>query len=72
MDLNIKDLDDAVGARLKEQASAAGMSVQAYLRAELTRIAARPSPDEFIRQYAPMTRDEFEEIRDKLRSSDAA
>ena len=36
MDLNIKDLDDAVGQRLREQASAAGMSVQQYLRNELT------------------------------------
>ena len=41
VDLNIKNLDDFVGQRLREQAAAAGMSVQQYLRNELTRVASR-------------------------------
>jgi len=72
MDLNIKDLDDDVGQRLREQAAAAGLSVQQYLRTELTRIAARRSPAEFIRNHEPMNRSEFEAIRKRLRSIDAA
>jgi len=72
MDLNIKDLDDAVGQRLREQAAAAGLSVQQYLRDELTRIASRHSPAEFVRDHEPMNRSEFEEIRRRLRGIDAA
>jgi plasmid stability protein len=72
MDLNIKDLDDDVGRRLREQATAAGLSVQQYLRNELTRIAARLSPAEFLRDRQPMTRAEFEAIRARLRAVDAA
>ena len=72
MDLNLKDLDDVVGDRLREQASAAGLSVQQYLRNELTRIAARPSPAEFLSSSAPMSRSEFEAIRERLRATDAA
>ena len=72
MDLNIKDLDDAVGQRLREQASAAGLSVQQYLRGELTRIAGRRSPAEFVAGREPMSRAEFEAIRQRLRTTDAA
>ena len=72
MDLNIKDLDDAVARRLREQANAAGMSVQAYLRSQLTRIAARRSPDELATGGEPMDRAEFEAIRQRLRDIDAA
>ena len=72
MDLNLKDLDDAVGQRLREQATAAGLSVQQYLRNELTRIAARKSPAEFVAGREPMNRSEFEAIRERLRSIDAA
>lgn len=72
MDLNLKDLDDAVGQRLREQATAAGLSVQQYLRNELTRIAARKSPAEFVAGSEPMNRREFEAIRERLRSIDAA
>lgn len=72
MDLNIKDLDDAVGQRLREQAAAAGMSVQQYLRHELTRIAARRSPAELAGNLEPMSRSEFERIRKRLREIDAA
>lgn len=72
MDLNIKDLDDAVGRRLREQATAAGLSVQQYLRQELSRIAARRSPAELVAGHEPMRRDEFEAIRRRLRAIDAA
>ncbi len=71
MDLNIKDLDDAVGQRLREQAAAAGISVQQYLRNELTRIAARRSPAELTLDREPMDRAEFERIRTRLREIDA-
>ena len=72
MDLNIKDLDDAVGQRLREQAAAAGLSVQQYLRNELTRIASRRSPSELVAGREPMSRAEFEAIRQRLRNADAA
>lgn len=72
MDLNIKDLDDDVGRRLREQASAAGLSVQQYLRNELTRIAARRSPAELTAGRVPMSRTDFEAIRGRLRGMDVA
>ena len=72
MDLNIKDLDDDVGERLREQAAAAGLSVQQYLRGELARIASRRSPAEFVRGHEPMSRTDFEAIRTRLRRIDAA
>jgi hypothetical protein len=72
MDLNIKDLDDAVADRLREQAAVAGLSVQQYLRNELARIAARRSPAEFVHDREPMNRAEFEAIRRRLRNTDAA
>lgn len=72
MDLNIKGLDDEVGKRLRKQAAAAGVSMQQYLRAELTRIASRLSPAEFVRGREPMTRDEFLSIRQRLRDIDAS
>lgn len=70
--MNIKDLDDDVARRLKEQAAAAGLSVQQYLRNELTRIASRRSPAEFVRGREPMSRAEFLAIRQRLRSIDDA
>ena len=72
MDLNIKDLDADVGERLRQQAAAAGLSTQQYLRNELTRIASRRSPAEFVRGHEPMSRSEFEAIRRRLRTIDAA
>ncbi len=72
MDLNIKDLDDDVGQRLREQAAAAGLSVQQFLRTELARLASRPSPAEFVRGHEPMTRADFEAIRRRLRTLDAS
>ena len=72
MDLNVKGLDDEVGKRLREQAAAAGLSVQQYLRDQLTRIASRRSPAEFARSSEPMSRADFEAIRRRLRDIDTA
>ncbi|MCY4163981.1 MAG: hypothetical protein OXE93_07200 [bacterium] len=72
MDLNIKELDDKVGQRLREQAEAAGLSVQQFLRNELTRIASRLSPAELTNGRRPMNRLEFEAIREELRKIDAS
>lgn len=72
MDLNIKGLDDHIGRRLRDQATAAGLSMQQYLRTELTRIASRLSPAEFAREHEPMTREEFLAIRQQLREMDAS
>jgi len=71
VDLNIKDLDDKVGQRLREQADAAGLSVQQFLRNELTRIASRLSPAELTSGRRPMSRSEYEAIREELRKIDA-
>lgn len=72
LDMNIKGLDDAVGRRLREQAGAAGLSVQQHLRNELARIATRPSPAEFAKGLEPMSRADFDAIRRRLRGIDAA
>lgn len=72
MDLNIKELDDNVYGRLRDQAAAAGLSMQQYLRTELTRIASRLSPSEFARRHNPMTREEFLSVRRRLREMDAS
>ena len=72
MDLRIKGIDERVGRRLREQAAAAGMSLQKYVRAELTRIASRPSPNEFTREHPPMSRVELEAIRQRLRGLDTS
>ena len=72
MDLNIKDLDNDVGERLRQQAAAAGLSMQQYLRNQLTRIASRPSPAELAPGAHTMSRSDFEAIRAKLRNIDAA
>lgn len=67
MDLNLKDLDDAVGRRLREQAAAARLSLEQYLQQELTRIAARKSPAELAAGLEPMSRSDFETLRARLR-----
>jgi len=72
MDMSIKDLDDDVARRIKEQAAAAGLSVQQYLRNELTRIASRLSPAELASGREPMSRAEFLSIRQRLRGLDDA
>ena len=41
--LYIRDVSDEVAETLKERAAAAGTSLSAYVNAELTKIAARPT-----------------------------
>ena len=69
MDLNVKNIDRAVVARLAEQAAAEGMSQQEWLRQTLTRTAARLSPAELVArraEVAPMTDEEFETLKHKV------
>lgn len=67
MDLSITDIDEDVSQRLEEKATSAGVSLEQYVRNELTRIASRLSPTEFVRGQPPMSRSEFESIRQRLR-----
>jgi antitoxin FitA len=46
--LYIRDVSDEVAATLKERAAAEGMSLSAYVAAELARIAARPTNDQIV------------------------
>lgn len=69
MDVNIKNVDQAVIARLAEQAAAEGMSQQEWLRQTLRRTAARLSPAELVArraEVAPMTDEEFTALRRKV------
>ena len=67
MDLSITDIDEDVGRRLEQQAAAAGVSLQQYVKGGLTRIASRLSPAELVSGRQPMSRTEFEAIRLRLR-----
>ena len=46
--LYIRDVSDDVAATLKERAAAAGMSLSAYVAAELAKIAARPTNEQIV------------------------
>lgn len=46
--LYIRDVADDVAATLKERAAATGMSLSAYVAAELTKIAARPTNQQLV------------------------
>ena len=46
--VQIRDLDDEVYAGLARRAAEAGVSVPELLRAEATRLAARPSVEEWL------------------------
>lgn len=66
MDLNVKNLEPEVLARLAEQAEAEGMSQQEWIRQTLRRSAARLSPSELLATRSPvepMSHDEFATIR---------
>lgn len=45
--MTIRDVPDEVRDELASRAAAAGQSLQEYLRAQLTALAARPSPEMF-------------------------
>lgn len=46
--LYIRDVSDDVAATLKERAAAEGMSLSAYVAAELAKIAARPTNEQIV------------------------
>lgn len=46
--VQVRDLDDDVYAALATQAADAGLSVPELLRREIMRVAARPSPDQWL------------------------
>ena len=72
--LYIRDVDDAVAETLKERATAAGMSLSAYVARELTNIAVRPTNAEIVRRLktrdrtaGPSTVEIVEAVRDSRR-----
>ncbi|MGH9178056.1 MAG: FitA-like ribbon-helix-helix domain-containing protein [Acidimicrobiales bacterium] len=68
MDINVKNLDADVVARLAEQAEAEGMSQQEWIRQTLRRSTARLSPAELLRRRRdaePMNEEEFATIRER-------
>lgn len=68
VDVNVKNLEPEVVARLAEQAAAEGMSQQEWVRQVLRRTAARFSPAELLAQRAssePMSDADFARIRKK-------
>jgi len=46
--LYIRDVSEDVAATLKERAAAAGMSLSAYVAAELAKVAARPTNEQIV------------------------
>ena len=68
LDVNVKNLEPDVVARLAEQAAAEGMSQQEWVRQVLRRTAARFSPAELLAQREssePMSDADFARIRKK-------
>jgi len=45
--VTIRDVPDETRDELAARAARAGQSLQEYLRAQLTQLAAKPSPDQF-------------------------
>jgi len=75
MDINVKNLDADVVARLAEQAEAEGMSQQEWIRQTLRRSTARLSPAELLRRRRdaePMNGEEFATIRERAAKRRAA
>ena len=46
--LYVRDVSDDVAATLKERAAAEGMSLSAYVAAELAKIATRPTNEQIV------------------------
>lgn len=68
--LYIRDVTEEVAAILKQRAASQGMSLSAYVAAELTRIAANPTNAEIVaklkeldRSNAPTTDEIVAEVR---------
>jgi hypothetical protein len=72
-DLNIRGVDEAVLARLREQAAAEGVSLSEWVRVALAERAELPTVAELAarraaREGSPQSRDEFAEYyRHRLR-----
>ncbi len=70
MDVNVKNVEPEVMARLAQQAEAEGVSQQEWIRQTLRRTAARLSPAELVAQRAlvatPMTEGEFAEVQRRV------
>jgi hypothetical protein len=69
--VQIRDLDDDVYAGLARRAAEARVSVPEFLRAEATRLAARPSMEEWLkrtrRRSSPIAKDEVLAALDEQR-----
>jgi hypothetical protein len=69
VDVNVKNLEPEVVARLADQARAEGMSQQEWIRQTLRRSASRLSPAELLAQRQvsdPMSEMEFEAVRARV------
>jgi hypothetical protein len=64
--ITIRDLPDSVRDALRSRAKLAGKSLQAYLREELVRLAARPTLDRWLQQV----RERKRKTRRRLRARD--
>ncbi len=63
--VQIRDVPEPVHRTLKARAAQSGRSLSEYLRAELSRVAALPTPDEVrarLRQRTPVTTRERPEV----------
>ena len=71
--VQIRDIDDNVYLALQRQAGAAGISVPELLRREATRLAARPSMEEWLQRVGrgptndQITREHVIQLFDELR-----
>jgi hypothetical protein len=71
--VQIRDIDDDVYTALARRAAEAGLSVPELLRREATRLAARPTVEEWLartrRRPSDLTRIEVLEAFDEMRGS---
>lgn len=56
--VQVRDVPDAVAERLKARAAEQGVSLSAFLRKELERLATRPSNAEVVARLAGSPRDD--------------
>jgi antitoxin FitA len=71
--VQIRDMDDEVYAALVRRAAEAGMTVPELLRRHATRLAARPTIEEWLgrtrRRSSDITSDDVHETLDELRGT---
>lgn len=69
--VQIRDLDDEIYKALAQRAAGSGISVPELLRREITRLASRPSAEEWLertrRRSSDITRAEVLEAFDEMR-----